>query len=148
MSMILQSTQPLTKTKDAQGRTVRGYPNADLFRAHPRRWDCLDDVHKDLLWLQSQKNGAVIRGQLTELGRSSYVVRRRAHQDPKHFEPADRDWIALDIDGARVPEELSQGSTGQERARWLLDVYLPEVCRDVSSVVQWTASEGWDLSLV
>ena len=141
MTMMLQADRPLTKTKSATGETLSGYPNVSKFIAHPRTWESIHDVHKDLQGLQTRPNAAIIRGELTELGREADLVQRRAHQDPKHFVGVDRPWLALDLDG--VPTPPTVGEDARSRAQWLVDTYLPEPFRGVSVVVQWTSSEGW-----
>lgn len=145
MTMILRAKTRLSKTKDAEGRTVDGYPKVQVFKAYGRQWAALQDVYDDLIMLQSRPEAAVIRGELTDLGAGAEYVQRRANQDPKHFREADRSWFALDVDGAEAPTEL-RGAQRIERARWLVRQYVPEVLRAVSVIVQWTSSEGWDAS--
>ena len=131
MSTILLAQCPLTKVKSANGRTVKGYPRVQTFKAVERDWKCLDDIAADLDKLQRRTNAAVIRGGLTQLGRQQAHVLRRAYQDPKHFQPVERDWIALDIDGAPAPAELRFGNAQEhaqralDRAQWLVNQYLP-----------------------
>ena len=48
MSTILLAQCPLTKVKSANGRTVKGYPRVQTFKAVERDWTCLDDIAADL----------------------------------------------------------------------------------------------------
>ena len=83
MTMILRAKTRLSKTKDAEGRTVDGYPKVQVFKAYGRQWAALQDVYDDLIMLQSRPEAAVIRGELTDLGAGAEYVHRRANQDPK-----------------------------------------------------------------
>ena len=126
----------------AAGGEIHGYADAKTFDLTERTFSDLAALHGLLCELSERRDCCVVRGGIADRGRTR-GVRRLLHADGDDLATlidVPRAWLALDIDGAEIPDYIS-GCSAFEMAMFALTA-LGAPFISAGCVAQATASAG------
>lgn len=141
LTLLRSRGRRLCKFVAASGE-IHGYDDAKTFDLTERTFSDLAGLHELLCELSERRDCCVVRGGIADRGRTRAVRRLlRADGDcPATLIDVPRGWLALDVDGAEIPDYIS-GCSAFEMAMFALTA-LGAPFISAGCVAQATASAG------
>jgi len=120
---------------------VTGYGNESHWDAEVHEAHDLTSLAAVLDDLSHQTDRIVVCGRLLDESNRE-GIQRRLYGDGASLAPAERQWLAVDVDAGELPWRQDTKPNPAEMLRWWWKEYLPKPLRSVSCWYQWTSGYG------